>query len=527
MDSNSLYRIIVNCFWCELRCLGHWIGLLSLLVIWEIIGNLPVWAGETEIPATVQHIVSLGDRSTGSPGAKRSADFIASEFKRIGLKDVGAHQFSLPMRMVSKSTIQLSDHKSPLSIDPMMLNAVSPGTIPEPGIQAPLIYVGRGELSEFNGKAIKDAVVLMELTSGRNWINAASLGAKALIYVDRGPTANIFYKDKFELTPVDFPRLRLSIETARRYFGDFESRPDGVVSPWIRLQSDIHWQKVQSENIYGLIQGSDPDLEKNFILVEAFYDSGGVIPGKNKGADEAIGIATLLEVARYLKHHPPPRSVILVATSGHGQTLTGMREMIWSISSKSKELRSDEKRLKKVIRDNNAQLKLLETAFNSPGNDHNLDVRLLKTAMTDSIKNEVDRISHQLMQLRMDRRQQSDPEKTQNLTRQRLRLRRLDWKEDFSFLTKDETLLLINLIPNARKRLFAQAQDAERQLAFLKSTRAFRRLIKSGELDLVVSLHLSSHGDGIGAFNRGFLHPLKSTINRVPAYSFLDKVLHQ
>ena len=51
--------------------------------------------------------------------------------------------------------------------------------------------------------------------------------------------------------------------------------------------------------------------------------------------DEAVSIATLLELARYLKKNPPPRSVLLVASSGHAQSLAGMREMIWSISARA------------------------------------------------------------------------------------------------------------------------------------------------------------------------------------------------
>ncbi|MBW1989564.1 MAG: peptide ABC transporter permease, partial [Deltaproteobacteria bacterium] len=54
---------------------------------------------------------------------------------------------------------------------------------------------------------------------------------------------------------------------------------------------------------------------------------------------------------------------------------------------------------------------------------------------------------------------------------------------------------------------------------------ALRRAVEGQETAAVVSLHLSSHGDGVGAFNQGFMFPLRERINRTPAYSVLDDVL--
>jgi hypothetical protein len=147
----------------------------------------------------------------------------------------------------------------------------------------------------------------MELTSGRYWLNFAALGAKALIYVDRGPTPKFFYEDKIELSPVTFPRFRLSLEEARDYFGAFDdpSRA-GVVSPRVRLVSDMQWQEVPGKNIYGLIAGADPKLSDHLIIIEAFYDSSVYAARRSPGADEALSIATLLSVARTLAPSPGP-----------------------------------------------------------------------------------------------------------------------------------------------------------------------------------------------------------------------------
>ena len=47
------------------------------------------------------------------------------------------------------------------------------------------------------------------------------------------------------------------------------------------------------------------------------------------------------------------------------------------------------------------------------------------------------------------------------------------------------------------------------------------------ELSALVSLHLSSHGDGVGAFNYGWLYPIKPHINRVGPYSLINEVLFE
>jgi hypothetical protein len=69
-------------------------------------------------------------------------------------------------------------------------------------MEGPVIYVGPGELSDFNGKEVAGTIILMELDSGKNWLNAATLGAKALIYVDRGSTPRTLYEEKIELSPI-------------------------------------------------------------------------------------------------------------------------------------------------------------------------------------------------------------------------------------------------------------------------------------------------------------------------------------
>ena len=94
-------------------------------------------------------------------------------------------------------------------------------------------------------------------------------------------------------------------------------------------------------------------------------------------------------------------------------------------------------------------------------------------------------------------------------------------------LSPEEQDLMALLVPLTIKDQEAVLADALIQDKQLKSARNFRSLVNSMELQAVISLHLSSNGDGIGAFNEGWLYPLKETINRVSAYSTLDETIRR
>jgi hypothetical protein len=115
----------------------------------------------------------------------------------------------------------------------------------------------------------------------------------------------------------------------------------------------------------------------------------------------------------------------------------------------------------------------------------------------------------------------------QKLADRRFMLRQIGWRNDFNNLTGEE--IEGNKFPHTpgNKRPEAILEDAEIQEKMLKSAQSFRSAVTGKELAAVISLHLSSHGDGVGAFNQGWLFPLRPRINRVPAYAVLNDVIHQ
>jgi hypothetical protein len=159
---------------------------------------------------------------------------------------------------------------------------------------------------------------------------------------------------------------------------------------------------VQGENIYALIEGENPELKEQLIVVEAFYDSTPLIPGMSPGADEASSIFSLLELARFLRDNPPGRSILLLATSGHAQTLAGMREFIWPFRSRIRERKKVEGELKTRIKKAQEALEVLKTELVLEQSKGEATDRL-REALAEQIKSEVDSLSQRLMQLRLEK----------------------------------------------------------------------------------------------------------------------------
>ena len=165
---------------------------IFLMLLNSLLWTLAAQAAITEkvLPDVFTDVVdkfsSLGDRSTGTAGNQEAAIYIRGEFERLGFEAVGSYRFSVPIMQHEKSTLTLPGRTAPIDIRPINGNAITPQTVSPPGLSGPLIYVGRGELKHFNGKQIENSIILMEMDSGENWLHAANLGARALIYIDRG-----------------------------------------------------------------------------------------------------------------------------------------------------------------------------------------------------------------------------------------------------------------------------------------------------------------------------------------------------
>jgi hypothetical protein len=90
---------------------------------------------------------------------------------------------------------------------------------------------------------------------------------------------------------------------------------------------------VKLRNVVGLLRGSDPTLKDTYLLVTAHYDHEGVNPRAqgdqvmNGANDDASGTASMIEIAAALASAPqrPKRSILFMAYFGEEKGLLGSR----------------------------------------------------------------------------------------------------------------------------------------------------------------------------------------------------------
>jgi len=476
----------------------------------------------TGLEEIISELSTYGDRSSGTAGSSRAADYVHDYLEDLGLEPQN-YYFQIPTRQVNRASITVDGQD--IEISPLMNNAVTPQTI-DGELRGPLYWVGRGNLNDLDRKLVDQAILLMDFNSGSNWLTAASLGASAVIFVDSQKTvANSFFIEKEELSPIHFPSYWMTEEQARSIFGDFDKQTNGLVRDEISLSSRIIWKNGSERNIYALIEGNDPELSEELVIIEAFYDSTAHVSGHSPGADESISIASLLKLAEHFSTSAPAHSLLFVATSGHAQSLHGMRDLIWSMQERTKNLRDRRRALNKQVSTAEDNLELIDQLTFPLAPDPVRDARLSE-AIDKDLRFSIDKISTRLMNLRLEQSERNQVQ-IEDLAEQRFALRRLGWAVTFHDLPAAEQQLLQDILPDVTKTLQEDIDDFTKQLQALESALDFRRISRDFQIGAILSLHLSSHGEGIGGFHRGWLYKLRPRINRTAIFRAIDQVFQE
>ncbi|MGB0494939.1 MAG: M28 family metallopeptidase [Kangiellaceae bacterium] len=98
----------------------------------------------------------------------------------------------------------------------------------------------------------------------------------------------------------------------------------------VSMKRNSKHEKVNSSNIAGIVEGTDPVLKNEFVVYSAHLDhlgTKGIVKEDdhiNNGAlDNASGIAIMIETARQFSKQPPKRSILFVAVTGEEKGLLG------------------------------------------------------------------------------------------------------------------------------------------------------------------------------------------------------------
>ena len=305
----------------------------------------------------------LKGRRAGSEGNAIAARYIAEKFRTYGLKEVqGAEGYfqQIPFLQIVPAqggSVQIQEKRFSYGEDLIWLSSRGYSGKSE------AIWVGNGWMDEeagindYAGKSVAGKIVVMASgfpgasSSRQIWkatakkrVFAKQMGALAIVEVYRERTPWQFMKRRFmgeRLTVLDTPTPTspsdgLPHVLIQEKDKELESILLGGEVPQIQFEGKVikgRQQILNVPNVLGIIEGSDPDLKSEYVLLTAHFDHVGV--GKQGGAttptdsifngarDNGMGVAALLGAAYALSSLPPRRSVICMAVNAEEMGLLG------------------------------------------------------------------------------------------------------------------------------------------------------------------------------------------------------------
>ena len=348
------------------------------------------------------HVRILADdamegREAGHAGYDRSAEYVAGQFRALGLKPAGDRPEADGLTgFVQKVTLQgakrvadgsklvltrADGSRIALSYPNDFITGVSMNEAATQ-ISAPLVFAGfgldapeRGH-NDYAGLDVKGKIVVLLSGTPDGWPSeiaahygttkaqtAARLGAVGIITVGtkesekRQPYKRALdHLDSESMTWVDAngtpfvraPQIRASAavspDTAARLFQGApksyaqvldeaeKGSPKGFALPvTAELGQKSAHRQLQSANVAAVLEGSDPALKNEYVVLSAHLDGMGVAADGNgdkiyNGAmDNATGIATLIETARAFiaSGETPKRSLLFLAVTAEEKGLVG------------------------------------------------------------------------------------------------------------------------------------------------------------------------------------------------------------
>jgi Zn-dependent M28 family amino/carboxypeptidase len=356
-----------------------------------------VWAADPpaisaeRIKADVAYLSSdrLEGRGPGTRGEDLATDFIANEFKKAGLSPKGERgTYFQPVPLVRvftspKSTLQATKGNEKLDIicDEDFAGMCHTQSELEQ-FDAEAIFVGHGitapefDWDDYKGIDVKGKVVVLftneppstdpkffggtALTYYGRWTfkfeEATRRGAKACFIIHTAETAGYPYSVVRVLDGAQLKRepgqpalafagwlsrkageklLGLSGHTVDEALKAADTKGFKAYSLGFNLKGNISTriEKIVSNNVVGMVEGSDPALKSEAVIFTAHWDHLGVgraVVGDsiyNGAADNATGTALLIELARAWSalSPKPKRSAIFLAVTAEEKGLLGSK----------------------------------------------------------------------------------------------------------------------------------------------------------------------------------------------------------
>jgi hypothetical protein len=310
-------------------------------------------------------------RDTPSRGLDITALYIATQLKLIGVEPGGVNgtyfqPFVLSRTMMAEgATLKIDGKELELAKD------FIPSTLANVDAQTKAVYVGGGwtnieaGVNPLSGHEVKGNIVIVDSTlpEGKTlrdlrrdpkWESpsqvAQRLGAAAVITIADSADQEFWkrqvdrlkaggqYTPQYDSTPAPAPLANLTVspevgELLRSASLSAAREEISGPAPTIALKLGVIQQQARTQNVIGIIPGSDAKLSREYVALGAHYDHVGI--GRpdatgdtifNGADDDGSGTVAMIEIARVIASgQRPKRSTVFVWHSGEEKGLWGSR----------------------------------------------------------------------------------------------------------------------------------------------------------------------------------------------------------
>lgn len=264
--------------------------------------------------------VEIGTRPSGSEKEKKAAEYIASEFKALGLETT-VHEFEVTTgEVISKRLEVLEPYYEEVACEGMPLSG---STGPE-GVVGDLVYLESTD-EEYLTPEVSEKIIMTTRSSRTAMKILGKLKPLALINIETSPRVlpkNLWGSARNKERYGSLPTLRVSYEDALKMLERGAKK--------LRIVVDAKDRKVKSQNVIGELKG---DLKpEEIILIGGHYDTVLEVSG---AGDNAGGTAIAMELARVFKEKGTRRTMRFIAWGCEEVGLRGSHEYAHKLKEES------------------------------------------------------------------------------------------------------------------------------------------------------------------------------------------------
>jgi hypothetical protein len=269
-------------------------------------------------------------RLTGSPGFYRTEQLILDAFRKAGL-EIRTQELGVvaPVTDVCEIRDESGRPLPGITLYPFHPSGLTTCALPPAGLTGELVIAESTDLLHLTGHRPESTFVATWLDSAAGWPGLAAVGTQALLVMEDDLARQLRANPDL---PAPWETLYSSYETA---FPRFLVR--GPIQSYAGRRLTIHctvrWEEKRVRNLVGVLHGGPPKEEA--LILNAFYDSASLIPELAPGAEQAVPLATLLEMLRVLApcRDALTRDIVFIATAGHGQALAGASRLMEAVET--------------------------------------------------------------------------------------------------------------------------------------------------------------------------------------------------